>query len=299
MSAGSGVARLDLPPRPWENSRRKMEHLPATCDRTAPETPSDEPMNRRYRRLPTAFLATLLLAGCGGSINHYLLRVRDSGADDETVAEAVVELGRLLAEAEASGRPFDTGEREAIEFLKDVASIHTNPVIRMQALSSLRQLERLDLTDLYMEALDHEHWGVRWEAARGLAARPSFRATGKLAERLGVEKHTEVNLEVVEALRRVGDHEALKALLDAFLDTSGRHRDYRLKIYVALKELSGRTYPFVDWDSWRTYRDELAAADEQSGEKPPEPEPALPDSNADPTDPTESEQKTPSGGPSP
>jgi hypothetical protein len=216
---------------------------------------SDRLVKTMSRFLSTTLTLTLLLGGCQRSVNDYLLQVRDPAADDETVGDAVLALGQLLPEIEASGRPFGEGERLAVEFLKDVAASKQQGFVnRMKALTALRRLKKSgDFTEVYLQALEDESWGVRLEAAKSLASSPREPAAPKLAERLFQERQPEVILEIVKALGSIGNRTALKALLEAFLDNSGRFEDTRLVIYDNVRRLSGQGHEYEARDKWAGY----------------------------------------------
>lgn len=228
----------------------------------------------RLRGLVASLLAVALvfLPGCQRSLSSIILVLKNPSADTETVRENVVALGDYLAEKEVSGRPFDEGERLAVELLKDVVANKNQALVnRMSALSALRRLRSVDLIDLYVETLDDDHWGVRWEAAKCLVAHPDPRASRKLGERLRKEQQPEVVLDIVKALAAIGDRTSLRSLLEAFLfDPTGRYRGHRLKIHGTLKRLSGRDHAITEDEKWRQYYEEEFPAEEAPDGEPKE-----------------------------
>lgn len=178
--------------------------------------------------------------------------------DPEAVREAVLRVRDHLRAKEAAREDFDAADREAIEYLKDLARKSPDPAVRSAAIASLAALRSYDATEVCVEAAgdDSAAWVVRLEAARALSQRPSVAAAEALARRLETEPQAEVRLAVISALRAAGGDVALRALLDAFLDRSPRFESARLALYEAIRELSGNAHSFWDREAWSRYRAE-------------------------------------------
>jgi len=199
-------------------------------------------------------VAAALVSSCGASINEHLLLARHG--DIVEVREAIVGIGGELASRQSAGFTLDEGELEAVAFLRDVAERHSDPVSRMAAISALSLLRDPTSTDTFLRVLDDAHFGVRWEAAKALAAQPSPRAVEALEARLEAEPRAEVRLDLIKALIAIGDRPAIAALLRAFLDLSDRYGTFRSTIHRGLVELTGREYPLVDERAWREYAEQ-------------------------------------------
>lgn len=217
--------------------------------------PSDVPA-ARWRALVLATAVAALALGCAASMSDLLADLEYG--DPEAVREAVLRVRDHLRAKEQAREDFDAADREAIDYLKDLARRSPDPAVRATAIASLAALRSHDATDVYLEAAgdDAAAWIVRLEAARALSLRPNAAAAGPLARRLGAEPQTEVRLAVISALRAVGGDVALQALLDAFLDRSLRFEGVRLALYEAVRELSGNAHSFWDREAWSRYRAE-------------------------------------------
>jgi hypothetical protein len=214
--------------------------------------------SRGIRILRSSCLRACLLglaAGCATNVNDSLAELKYG--DTESVQQAVVDLGEILSQKEASNRPYDAGDKEAIEYLKELAAKGPDNVIRACALASLGRLERVDATDIFVAALTDASadWVVRLMAARAIRGRPQPQAAGALAKQLADEPRMEVRSEIIKAARAVGGDEALKAILDFFLDRSRRAGGLRLSAYDAARALSGQDFEFEDTARWKEYRD--------------------------------------------
>jgi hypothetical protein len=212
----------------------------------------------RVSRLVAAAGWTIALASCSTTPNELLIRIAQG--DREAKREAIVKLGELLAEKEAAGFPLTEGDREALELLKDIAKKDTEPMQRMRAIAALRGLERLDSTDIFIEGLEANHRGVRWECAKGLASQPTPRAVPALVARLRKEPDELVELHLIQALVAVEDPAALQALLEIFLDSTGRFEHHQMKVHRAITRQSGRNFGREDRASWQRLYEELRSA---------------------------------------
>lgn len=210
--------------------------------------------------------ASLLVAGCSGTINEYLVLAQRGDVDE--VREAVLMIGSLLVQKEQEGYAFDDGDAEAVKYLQAVARDHSDQICRMRAVSALRRLLEVDSSDIFIAAVQDDRWGVRLEAAKALAERPSPEASPILAERLKSEARDEVRIDIIKALANVGDRRALRALLEIILfDPGGKYQGNRLRAYDAIRAISGKTFPLEDTEAWRDYyRSEFPESpDEGSG----------------------------------
>lgn len=236
----------------------------------------------KSRRIPILQNACLLActwglaAGCATSVNDTLAELKYG--DTESVQQAVVDLGEILSQKEASNRPYDEGDKEAIEYLKELAAKSPDDVIRACALASLGRLKRPDLTDLFVAALTDAsaHWVVRLEAARAIRGRPQPQAAGALARQLAEEPRMEVRSEIIKAAQAVGGDEVLKSILDFFLDRSRRSAGLRLSAYNAARVLSGQNFEFEDTARWTEYRDRRFPEKAVVPDKAPAPDPEGP-----------------------
>jgi HEAT repeat protein len=198
----------------------------------------------------------VLAAGCATNVNDSLAELKYG--DTESVQQAVVDLGEILSQKEASNQPYDEGDKEAIAYLEDLAAKSPDDVIRASAISSLGRLERTDSTGIFAAALTDAsaHWVVRLEAARAIRTRPRPQAAGAVARQLADEPRMEVRFEIIKAAQAVGGDEALKSILDFFLDRSRRSAGLRLSAYNAARALSGKDFEFEDTARWEEYRDQ-------------------------------------------
>lgn len=197
----------------------------------------------------------LFSPGCAENVND-ILEEAENG-DPESVKEAVILLGEILSQKERAGYPYSDGDNAAIEYLKKVAESSPDATNRARALSSLGRLKRPNLGDLYVKCLeDKSSWLVRKEAADALRQNPNPQAAAPLARQIEVETRTEVRIPIIKALEGAGGEEALKALLQVFLDRSTRFRAMKLATYDSLRKLSGKNFEFEDIPSWRKYYEE-------------------------------------------
>lgn len=212
-------------------------------------------------------LLLVLLGGCSGTINAYLRLAMAPEADIEEVRESILMIGTLLVEKEQEGYAFDEGDQQAVEYLREVARRHDDQICRMRAVSALRRLQGVDSTDVFIDAVQDERWGVRLEGAKALAARPSPKASEVLVSRLKEEPRDEVRIDLIKALARIGDRAALKALLEILLfDPGGKFQGNRLRAYEAVKAISGREYPLEDLEAWGDYYRSEFPGDRDSGD---------------------------------
>ncbi len=206
-------------------------------------------------RLGLTGLAAIFLVGglvsCRATITEILQRA--SQGDPDSKREAIVRLGELLAQKEASGFTFNEGELGALEYIKDVASQDPEAMNRMRAITALRGLKSFDFTEIYLDALKAPYWGVRWEAAKALRDRPRADASPAILARLRAESRPEVLVDLVKCLAAIGDRTSVRGLLEVYLDRSGRYRDNRLKAYEALARLSGRDWAYEEYERWDEY----------------------------------------------
>ena len=208
----------------------------------------------------------LLISGCAENVNDILEEAKKG--DPESVKEAVITLGEILSQKEKSGYPYDEGDLAAIDYLRQVAESSQDAANRARALSSLGRLKHPRLTDLYIKCLeDKSSWLLRKEAAEALRQNPDPQAAAPLARQLEAEPRTEVRIPIVKALGAIGGEEALKALLQVFLDRSARFRAMKLATYDALRKLSSKNFEFEDVPSWRKYYEERFPAP-KAEEKP-------------------------------
>jgi hypothetical protein len=198
--------------------------------------------------------AACLGAGCAPQVNDLL--VEAGSGDPESIQTAVVEGGDLLRRKEQAGVPYDPGDERLIEYLREVAASRSSPLNRMQAISSLSQLARVDAGALFLAALDDPYWAVRMEGARALSVRPVPGKTATLVEHLEKEARIEVRLWLIKALSRAGGEDALQALLTVLLDRTGRYETLKLSAHEAVCALSDRRYELRDATSWQNFYDE-------------------------------------------
>lgn len=197
-----------------------------------------------------------LWCGCAQNVNDALAEIRYG--DPVSVREAIQEVGELLVRKERTGYALDEADREALALLEDLAGTNPDSVIRATAISTLARLETPDSTDIFVEALqdDSAAWIVRHEAAKALTVRPDPKAAGPLVLQLEEERNSDVQLAIVPALAAVGGEEALRAVLELFLNPSTRARKLKGVAYDALLQLSGRTFSFRDLPGWEAYYEE-------------------------------------------
>ena len=211
---------------------------------------------RTFRFTPFAAALVAVAVSCSSSPNELLIRIARGDAEDR--ADAIVKLGEVLAEKEAAGFPFGEGDREALALLEDVAGDESDSLLRVRAIAALRQLQTFDHTEIWLRGLESRFWGVRWESAKSLLVHPVARAAPSLIERLHREPNRVVLLDAIRALARIENRAALRGLLEAFLDASGRFADHELKLHEAIRRLSGKGWSITEKQRWRDYlRDEL------------------------------------------
>jgi len=210
--------------------------------------------------LRLVLLLSAVLASCASSPNELVVRI--SKGDDAGKSDAIVELGALLAAKDASSFPFSDGDREALGLLRDVALQDLEPLHRMLAISALKGLSRFDHLDVYLEGLESTYWGVRLEAAKALVVHPDPRALARIVERTRRESNRVVLVDLVKALVEYDDRETLRTLLTMFLDVTGRYEDHQLKIYDAVRRLSGKSWAITQRTLWRELLDGELATDE-------------------------------------
>lgn len=192
-------------------------------------------------------LLALLSSSCGSSPQELVLEVRKG----ETYS--IVELGRHLAAKEADGLPFSEAEHGAIELLREIATSDPEVVNRMRAIAALASCGKISNTNVFVAGLASKYWGVRWESAKALSARPDPKAVPALVKILQKERERIILLDVVEALSQIGDEGSLKALFAVFFDRTPRHTDNRMKAHAAICRLTGKNYGFADVDEWVKY----------------------------------------------
>lgn len=208
-------------------------------------------------------LLAFLASSCGSSPQELVLEVRKG----ETYS--ILELGRHLAGMEAEGLPFSEAEQGAVDLLREIAANDPGVADRMRAIATLASLQKIDNTSIFIQGLADKYWGVRWESAKALAARPDPKATGALVEILKKEKERIILLDAVEALSRIGDETALEALFFVLFDQTPRHIDNHMKAHAAICRLTGKNYGLDDVDKWAKYARErfLPAGEPPSGGK--------------------------------
>jgi hypothetical protein len=228
---------------------------------------------------PVGLLALAAVSGCAGNVNDYLEEARSS--DPESVREAVIMTGAILNEREQSGHPYNAAELEAIKYLGEVAEKSPDAVNRASAIDSLGRLKRPRLTHLYVTRLDDRSWSVQLEAAKALTRNPDPEAVGPLCRRLDAEIRMEVRLEILKALAAAGGEEALKKLVEVFLDRSARYQNMRLAAYDGLRKLSGKEYAFEAVERWRAFQTERFPAPKavEGTAQPGGPAPVRPEAN--------------------
>jgi hypothetical protein len=220
----------------------------------------------RLRRVPL-LVAAAVLAGCAGNVNDYLEEAKLG--DPESIKEAVVMTGALLSQKEQTGYPFDAGDEEAIKFLTEVAEKGPDAVNRASAIDSLGKLRRPRLTSLYIRGLDDKSWSVQLEAVKALERNPDPDAVAPLRRKLDADLSLAVRLEIVKALAVEGGDEALKTLVEVFLDGSSRYRNMKLAAYDGIRKLSGKDYAFDATESWRAFLAERFPKSKGPGEPQP------------------------------
>ena len=197
-------------------------------------------------------LLTFSLSSCGGNPDDLLLEI--SQGEGRSRRYSIDELGQFLTEREQEGEAFSKGELEAVDLLRDIARSRNEVIVnRMRAISALSRLQKTDNTDVFIEGLSSEYWGIRWESTKGLSAHPSPRAAQALASRLQVEKERVVLLDTVKALAQAGGDEALQALFLVYFDESSRFFDNRMKAHSAICKLTGKDFTLEDTHAWLKY----------------------------------------------
>ena len=231
---------------------------------------------RRAVRLGVAAAgaAAALACGCAASLNEYLLMAQKG--DEQQVREAIVGIGEELRERQHAGYAFSEGEVQAVAYLKDVAIAHRDPISRMEAISALAGLDDPGAERVFLETIDDDHFGVRWESAKALTRHPVAGSSPVLTQRIVEEPKPEVRIDLIRALIAVGDRQALRTLLEIFLEQaslehSGRYAYNQLTIYEGIREISGLEHPFEEWAAWKEFYER-----EFHAETRPEPEPAPP-----------------------
>jgi hypothetical protein len=203
-----------------------------------------------------------LFCGCAHNVNDALAEIQYG--DPVSVREAIQEVGELLVRKERTGYALEEADREALALLEDLAAASPDSVIRATAISTLARLETPDSTEVFLKALQDNSaaWIVRHEAAKALTARPDPRAAGPLTRQLAEERNSDVQLAIVPALAAVGGEEALRAVLELFLDPSTRARKLKGVAYEAVLRLSGEQFSFRDLPSWEAYAEQRFPEDE-------------------------------------
>jgi len=233
---------------------------------------------RRALLLPL-LAAALSLAGCVRTVNDYL---REAGASNSpgAVKDAVISIGQLLYRKEATGIPFDEADREAITYLKEVATSNPVPVNRAVALRALGQLQGGNSTEVIRKGLKDPFWMVRLEAVQVIALRPDPSYAEPLRDLYSSETRAEVRLEIVKALRKVKGPVALRTLLEVFLRKGESPADARVHAYSGIVEMTGLSYGFDDLsEGWKKYyREQYGAL--PSDEAPVASDPRAPPSGA-------------------
>jgi HEAT repeat protein len=185
--------------------------------------------------------------GCAGNVNDVLAEARSG--EPEAIHEAVIEIGSILERKERAGQPFSKADEQGALYLREVA-VKGDDLGRAKAISALSRLSLENLGELFVAGLEDPFWLVRHEAAEALSLQPWPQAALVLSRRLKVEEDASVRVALVAAQASVGGEEALRSLLEVFLDRSGRFRGVKLKAYSAIRKLSGRDYDFADDSSW-------------------------------------------------
>ena len=206
---------------------------------------------RRFPILASVVLASLLTPGCRASLEECLLLAQRG--DYQEIRGGIVCVGSQLRSRLAAGFELTPAEEEAVTFLREVALDHVDATSRMAAMSALSELEGYDSSNVYVECLDDPDFGVRWEAAKALARRPVDSAASLLAARVHDETSPEVRGSLIHALSAVGGREALRVLLEVFLDGTTRYDHDKLKAFDGVRAISGKEYSFADRIAWNTY----------------------------------------------
>ena len=197
-------------------------------------------------------LLLLTLCSCGGDPDNLLLEINQG--ESTTRRYSIDELGRFLSEREKEGEAYSRGELEAVELLRDIARSRNEVIVnRMRAISALSQLNKIDNTELFIEGLSSEYWGIRWESTKALSAHPSPGAVKALVSRLPIEKERVVLLDTVKALPLAGGEEALHALFLVYFDESSRFYDNRMKAHSAICRLTGKEFGLENSHEWLKY----------------------------------------------
>ncbi|MCZ6793878.1 MAG: HEAT repeat domain-containing protein [Planctomycetota bacterium] len=204
-------------------------------------------------RRPAIACFLVLCAGCRGTVNDYLLLARKG--DQEEVRDAIQQIGELLHAKEAEGYSLGEGDWQAVEYLKAAALGHRDFVSRMAALSALAELKDPRADDVFLQALADEQWGVRFDAAKALTRHQPQGASATLATSLEKEVQPEVRLYIIKALINIADREALRVLLDVFLDHGERFQHNKLNAYDGIRRISGLDIPFEDTERWEAYQE--------------------------------------------
>ncbi len=207
--------------------------------------------SRRFAALAALGVAVGATVACSSTLVDQLEAARRG--DPQDVRAATTALGEMLRAREAERIPYDEGALKAVEYLEEVARSEGDPIQRAQAVAALSRLEQPKIEDLLADSLSDSSWLVRLEAAKGWLRRPAASASAPLARQLRREERVEVRLEIVRALAAVGGPEALRVLLELFLDVdaTGRYQSIRLTLYDGLVQLSGEKIPFEQTEAWK------------------------------------------------
>jgi hypothetical protein len=198
------------------------------------------------------FAAALLApAGCARSVNDYLAEAR-SGAP-VAIKEAVIAIGGLLYQKDAAGVAFDEADREGLIYLKEVAAGSKVPINRAAALRALGRLRSAGAAEIALAALKDPFWLARLEAVKALEGAPEERFGAPLRDLLAREPHQEVRLEAVKALGKVKGRDALRALLEIFLDRTEGSRSPQVSAFIALRDMTGLGFTFDEVGKWGGY----------------------------------------------
>jgi hypothetical protein len=201
--------------------------------------------------------ASLVGPGCGNSSENLLLEIRKG----ETYS--IIEMGKHLSEVESGGGEFSQGDLAAIDLLEEI--VKTDPIVtnRMRAVAALATLKKVNNTEIFIQCVHSDYWGVRWEGAKALAARPNPAAVPALIWMLKNEKEDIILLDVVKALAATGDEASLVGLFTVYFDLTPRHKNNRMKAHEAISRITGKSFPFEDVQTWVDYSKERSVKGEQ------------------------------------
>ena len=206
------------------------------------------------------FVAAILaaLSGCGHTVNDYLAEAKEGSPG--AVTEAVAAVGEVLKQKEDAGLPFDAADKEALLYIKDVAATKREPTSRAAALRALAELRNADAADVFRAALKDSFWLARLHAIVGVEQNPSPGVLEPLREVATSDPRPEVRRTAVRAIKAVGGKDALRVLLEIYLDPPQADRQSQLLAYRGVRELSGQSFSFDEQGQWRVFYDKTYRA---------------------------------------